>query len=123
MLHLFAQAPATEPSTRLHPEPVTRLASLRNALRVVDEFGGGPASDCDPGDFDEDVSARWESAAEAARRCFDRRSAELVGAASAGLEAVSVQRERGLDASAAALRIIAEELKTGLRDLERIFTR
>jgi len=118
MLHLFAQAPEPQPSPRLYPEPVTRLASLRNALRVVDDFGGGPAPD-----FDDEVSARWESAAEAARRCFDRRSAELVGAATAGLEAVSAQRDQGLDASVAALRIIADELKTGLRDLERIFTR
>lgn len=119
MLHLSTPDQAPEPSPRLHPEPVTRLASLRNALRAVDEFGGGPAPDLD----DEDVSARWESAAGAARRCFDRRSAELVGAASAGLEAVSVQREHGVDVSAAALRVIAEELKAGLKDLERIFTR
>lgn len=118
MLHLFAEAPDPKPSKRLHPEPVTRLASLRNALRVVDEFGGGPASD-----FDDDLSARWESADEAARRCFDRRSAELVGVAAAGLEAVSFQREHGLDASVTALRVIAGELKTGLQDLERIFTR
>jgi hypothetical protein len=118
MLHLFAEAPAPQPQERLHPEPVTRLASLRNALRVVDEFGGGPADD-----FDDEISARWESADEAARRCFDRRSAELVSVASAGLEAVSFQRERGLDASLAALRVVADELKTGLKDLERIFTR
>lgn len=118
MLHLFAQAPASQPRDRLHPEPVTRLASLRNALRAVNEFGGGPADDCD-----DEISERWESADEAARRCFDRRSAELVSVASAGLEAVSFQRERGLDASVAALRVIADELKTGLEDLERIFTR
>ena len=118
MLHLFAQAPAPQPSERLHPEPVTRLASLRNALRVVDDFGGGPASD-----MDDELSERWESAGEAARRCFDRRSAELVGAATAGLEAVSFQRDRGTDASVAALRVIAEELKTGLRDLERVLSR
>ncbi|MFP5330026.1 MAG: hypothetical protein ACLGHC_07830 [Alphaproteobacteria bacterium] len=118
MLHLFASVAEPQPIERLHPEPVTRLASLRSALRVVDEFGGGPASD-----FDEEVSARWESADEAARRCFDRRSAELVAGASAGMEAVFAQRERGLDASVAALQVIAEELKTGLKDLERIFTR
>ncbi len=118
MLHLFAQSQASEPSHRLHPEPVTRVASLRNALRLVDEFGGGPASD-----FDDRLSARWESAGEAAKRCFDRRSAELVSLASAGLEAVSFQREQGLDASVAALRIIADELKAGLTDLERIFVR
>jgi hypothetical protein len=118
MLHLFAEAPAPQPSERLHPEPVTRLASLRNALRVVDEFGGGPADDCD-----DEISARWESADEAARRCFDRRSAELVAVAASGLEAMSFQRERGLDASVAALRVIAGELKTGLADLEKILSR
>lgn len=118
MLHLFAEAPSPQPSERLHPEPVTRLASLRNALRVVDEFGGGPADD-----LDDEISERWESADEAARRCFDRRSAELVGVAAAGLEAVSFQREQGHDASVAAIRVIAEELKIGLKDLERIFTR
>ena len=118
MLHLFAQAQAPQPSERLHPEPVTRLASLRNALRVVDDFGGGPASD-----VDDEISARWESADEAARRCFDRRSAELVGVATAGLEAVSFQREQGTEVSVAALRVIAGELKTGLADLQRILSR
>ena len=118
MLHLFAQAPAPQPAERLHPEPVTRLASLRNALRVVDEFGGGPADDSD-----DQISARWESADGAAKRCFDRRSAELVAVATAGLEAVSFQREQGLDASVMALRVIADELKTGLTDLQRILSR
>jgi len=118
MLHLFAKSAAPQPSEPVHPEPVTRLASVRNALRVVDEFGGGPADD-----LDDEISARWESADEAARRCFDRRSAELVAVASAGLEAVSFQREQGLDASVAALRVIAGELKAGLKDLERIFAR
>jgi hypothetical protein len=118
MLHLFAQAPAPQPAERLHPEPVTRLASLRNALRVVDDFGGGPASD-----FDDDISARWESADEAARRCFDRRSAEQLAAAPVGLDAGSAQRDQGHDASVTALRVIADELKTGLKDLERIFSR
>ena len=118
MLHLFAQSPVPAPSERLHPEPVTRLASIRNALRVVDDFGGGPAPD-----IDDELSERWESAAEAAKRCFDRRSAELVGAATAGLEAVSFQREQGLDASVAALRVIGHELQAGLTDLQRILSR
>ena len=72
MLHLFAHEPAPQTPERLHPEPVTRLASLRNALRVVDDFGGGPAPD-----LDDELSELWESAGGAARRCFDRRSAEL----------------------------------------------
>ena len=118
MLHLFAEAPSPQQEERLHPEPVTRLASLRNALRVVDDFGGGPASDCD-----DQISERWESAGEAAKRCFDRRSAELVAVATAGLEAVSFQREQGLDASVAALRVIGDELRSGLTDLQHILSR
>jgi hypothetical protein len=118
MLHLFAHEPAAQPSERLHPEPVTRLASLRNALRVVDDFGGGPAPD-----LDDELSERWESADGAAKRCFDRRSADLLAVATAGLDAVSFQRELGLDASVAALRVIAGELKTGLIDLEQVLKR
>ena len=118
MLHLSPKSPAPQPPHRRHPEPVTRLASLRNALSVVDQFGGGPASD-----FDDQASDGWDVAGEPAKRCFDRRSAELVTMASAGLEAVSFQREQGVDASVAALRVIADELRTGLKDLERIFTR
>lgn len=118
MLHLSAQSFESKPAQRRHPEPVTRLASLRNALRAVDEFGGGPAPD-----FDDEAADCWDDSGEAARRCFDRRSAELVAVATAGLGAVSVQREHGLDTSVAALRVIAGELRTGLQDLERIFTR
>ena len=118
MLNLFADARAPRPSERLRPEPVTRLASLRTALRVVDGFGGGPAPD-----FDDQAAQAWDSASEPARRCFDRGSAELVAAASAGLEAVAVQQELGLDTSDAALRVIADELREGVEDLERIFTR
>jgi len=118
MLHLSHQAEAPKPAERSHPEPVTRLASLRNALRAVDQFGGGPAPD-----FDEEATDRWDGSSEASRRCFDRRSAELVSVATAGLDAISVQREHGLDASVAALRVIAAELRSGLQDLERIFRR
>ena len=118
MLHLSSQSPAPQPSHRPHPEPVTRLASLRNALSVVDQFGGGPASD-----FDDDAADCWDGAGDPAKRCFDRRSAELVAVATVGLEAVSFQREQGVDASVAALRVIADELRTGLKDLERIFSR
>ena len=118
MLHLSAQSPAPKPAERLHPEPVTRLASLRNALRVVDEFGGGPASD-----FDDEAADQWDGLGEPTKRCFDRRSSELVAVATAGLEAVSFQREQGLDASIAAMRVIAGELRSGLEDLKRLLDR
>ena len=118
MLHLSEQSPEPKTVERGYPEPVTRLASLRNALRLVDDFGGGPAPD-----FDDRAADCWDDSGEAARRCFDRRSAELVAVATAGLGTVSAQRQQGLETSVAALRVIAGELRTGLQDLERIFTR
>ena len=118
MLHLSAKNPDQQPQERLHPEPVTRLASLRNALRVVDEFGGGPASD-----FDDEAADQWDGMGEPTKRCFDRRSGELVAVATAGLEAVSYQREQGLDVSIAAMRVIAAELRFGLEDLKRLLDR
>jgi hypothetical protein len=118
MLDTSAQIPDPQPSERLRPEPVARLASLRSALRVVDEFGGGPAPD-----FDDDAADLWDCAGEPAKRCFDRRSAELIAVATAGLEAVSAQREQGLETSIAAMRVIAGELRGGLEDLKRLLDR
>jgi hypothetical protein len=116
MLHLFAEAPAPQPSERLRPEPVTRLASLRNALRVVDEFGGGPADDCD-----EQISVRWESAAKAAKRCFDRRSAEMIAVATTGLELIAERQKDGIDINPAAKQVIADELRDGFDKLQKLF--
>ena len=115
MLHLLPDT-LPESSPGLAPEPVTRLASLRNALRVVDEFGGGPASDFD----EQELSCNWEGASDAQRRCFDRRSATLIAVATAGLEVVSANREQGGDANAAALRLLADEIRKGLDGLERL---
>jgi hypothetical protein len=117
MLHLIPEfAPDFEPS--LHPEPVSRMASLRNALRIADSFGGGPASDVD--DDDDQTSARWASAGEAAKRCFDRRSAELIAMATDGLQVVAEQQALGKHASPAAMGTIAAELRSGMAALNAL---
>lgn len=116
MLHLVPEfAPDFEPTP--HPEPVARLASLRNALRVVDEFGGGPAPDFED---DDQLAARWESAGEAAKRCFDRRSAELVAVATAGLELISERQQDGGDAHPAAKQVVAGDLRGGFERLQKL---
>ena len=122
MLHLlpesdFAAAPAAVPGTV--PEPLTRIASIRNALRVVDQFGGGPASDFDV----DELSGGWEDASDAERRCFDRRSAALVALASDGLEVVAGHREQGGDTNPAALRLLADQIRDGLAGLEALIRR
>lgn len=112
----FIPQPAPEPAPAPAPEPVIRLASLRNALRVVDQFGGGPASDFE---LDE-LSGDWNEASEAERRCFDRRSAALLAVATAGLDVVSSHRELGSDVNPAALELLADEIRAGLEDIERL---
>ena len=115
MLNLIPQ-PAPNPAPQPAPEPVLRLAILRKALLAVDEFGGGPASDFDV----DEVSANWTKASEAERRCFDRRSDALMAVASAGLHVASSHRQIGSDVSPAALQLLADEIRTGLADIERL---
>lgn len=115
MLNLLPQ-PATESAPQPAPEPVIRLASLHNALRFVDQFGGGPASDFDI----EELAGGWDEASAAERRCFDRRSAALLAVASAGLEVVARHREIDSDVSPAALQHLADEIRAGIDDIERL---
>jgi len=117
MLHLVPEfAPDFEPKT--YPEPIARLASLRNALRIVDEFGGGPASDFED---DDQLAARWESAAEAAKRCFDRRSAEMIAVATTGLELIADRQHDGSEVNPAAKQVIADELRSDFDKLQKLF--
>ena len=117
MLHLVPEfSPDFEPKT--YPEPIARVASLRNALRVVDDFGGGPASDFED---DDQLTARWESAGEAAKRCFDRRSAEMVAVATTGLELIADRQEDGSKVNPAARQVIADELRDGFDKLQKLF--
>ncbi len=115
MLNLLSQ-PATESAPNPAPEPVFRLASLHHALRVVDQFGGGPASDFDIDGFAQD----WAEASPAEQRCFDRRSAGLLAVASAGLEVVANHREIGSDVSPAAMQLLADEIRSSIADIERL---
>lgn len=113
MLHLLPQ-PGPEPQPLAYAEAVSRLASVRHALRLVDGFGGGPASDL-PGD--EDVASAWPQAGEARQRTFDKRSGRLVGAAAAGLEALLAQRDAGRDPHQAASHALVEEIRRELKEV------
>ena len=115
MLHFLPQDfdPAPAPFT----EAAARLASIRNALRLVDPFGGGPASDLS----DEEIAAGWANSDEATRRCFDTRSERTIGAATAGLEAIVNIRECGRTAHDVAIDQVAEAIRGGLADLSDLF--
>ena len=116
MLHLSAQ-PQLEESPLAYSEAVSRLASVRHAIRLVEPFGAGPAADtCD----DESVAAAWEGAGEAQRRLFDRRSARMVDSAAAGIEALLIESREGREPNSAASEALVNEIRRELREVAGI---
>ena len=112
MLHLLAQ----DETPRGYAEAVSRLASVRHALRLVDGgFSAGPEAD-----LDDEVAAAWPQAGEARQRCFDRRSARLVGTAAAGIEALLGQRHEGREPHVMASKTLVDEIRRELRDVAGI---
>src|SRR5437763_16039781 len=95
MLHLLPHdQPEGQPVPEAYAEAVSRLASVRHALRLVEPFAGGPAPDVDD---DTPLAAAWDEAGETKRRWFDNRSARLVGATAAGVEALLGRRKGGAE--------------------------
>ena len=114
MLNLI---PQHEPEARPdYAEAVSRLASVRHALRLVDTgFSEGPQDD-----LDERVAADWPQAGQARRRCFDRRSARLVGMAATGIEALLSQRQKQREPHRLASETLVAEIRRELRDVAGI---
>ena len=116
MLHLAPVAPQHD-SPQPYAEAVARLASIRHALRLVDPFGAGPASDPVEG---EAIGVLWAEAPAARRRCFDARSERVIAATAEGLEALLATRDAGLEPNPAASARLAEEIRLGLEDVSRL---
>jgi hypothetical protein len=106
-----------EPSAPAYAEAVSRLASIRHAIALVEPFGGGPASD--PTE-DEAIATTWDQAGAAKQRCFDRRSGKLVGAATAGFEALLAARASGRGPNVEASRAVVDEIRRELHDIANI---
>ncbi len=114
MLNLIPQAEPETPA--VYAEAVSRLASVRHALRLVD--GGlcaGPEAD-----RDEAVAERWDSASEAKQRWFDRRSGQLVGTTATGIEALLGQRNAGKEPHVLACKTMVDEIRRELREIAHI---
>ena len=116
MLHLLADA-RIEQTPQPYAEALARLAGIRHALRLVDPFGGGPASD--PAD-DERIADAIDQASESKRRCFDARSGRVVASTAAGLEALLAEHADKRDPNPAASRRIADEIRAGLEDVSKL---
>lgn len=116
MLHLVP-VPSPDSTGRPYAEAVSRLASVRHAMRLVEPFGHGPASD--PAE-DEALSAAWDRANLARRQWFDNRSQHLVGAAAEGLEALLAVRQQDREPHAEASKALAEQIRRELADVARV---
>ena len=119
MLHL-QPIPQLDNEPKPYAEAVARLASIRHALRLVDDFGGGPASD--PAG-DDQVAAAWDEAGNVRRGLFDRRSSATVSATAAGLEALMAEHRHGRTPHEEASRTMVEEIRRELEDISRIVLR
>jgi hypothetical protein len=119
MLNLPAQ-PTPNESPLPYAEAVSRLASVRHALWLVEPFGAGPASD--PA-ADEAVAARWDSAGEARHHLFDRKSERLIGAAAAGIEALMIESQEGREPNEAANHALVEQIRRELQEVAGIVLR
>jgi hypothetical protein len=115
MLH-FLPEPSSDPRPLAYAEAVSRLASVRHALRLVEPFAG-PASDLND---DEAVAGAWKDAGQAKQRQFDRRSGALVGAAAAGLEALLIERQQGREPHDEATQAMVEQIRRELQDVAGI---
>ena len=114
MLSLIPHAQSEEPLD--YAEAVSRLASVRHALRLVDGgFSEGPGDD-----LDESIARAWPNAGSARHHWFERRSSRLVGQTAAGIEALLGARHEGREPHREANRTLVDEIHRELRDLAGI---
>ena len=113
MLHLFPD-PSAFSRPKAYTEAVARLASVRQALRLVDPFGAGPASDLDE---EAAMASAWHDAGEPKQRLFGSRSAQLVGATAAGVEALLDERDNGRQPHAEASKALVDQIRRELAEV------
>ena len=119
MLHLLPVPESIETSAaspEASPEALAKLAGIRHALRLVDPFGGGPASDVSN---DDEVALAWAGASHATNRRVDESTTRIAGAASAGIDALLAARASGQEPNEAASQRLAEEIRQGLEEIAR----
>ena len=116
MLNLVPQ-PDPQPRPEPYAEAVARLATVRHALRLVDPFGGGPASDVDD---DGAVATAWDCVGDAQRRWFDARSGRLVEATAAGVEALLAEKQAGREPHEEAGKALVEQIRRELAEVSKV---
>ena len=117
MLHIVPESLPEPVAQEPYAEALARLAGIRHALRLVDPFAGGPASDPDE---EEKISVALARAGRPRQRCFDNLTSATVSAAAAGLEALLAERSVGRTPHQAASHELTEEIRESLKQVSRL---
>jgi hypothetical protein len=118
MLHFLPLADAEPATPAPYAEAMARLASVRQALRLVDMTAGAEA----PAAPEEmDFAQVWPAASPATIRCFDARTSGTANGAAAGLEAMLELQTMGRRPNPAAVAVLSEEIRDGLDEIARLF--
>ena len=115
MIHFLPDSASATETPAPYAEAVARLASIRQALRIVEMMEGKPARPAEEIGFE----PAWPLADEPVRRCFESRSLKTANGAAAGLEALIGCPPEA--AHPAAVGVLADDIRAGIEDLERLF--
>src|SRR3954452_5017483 len=106
---MLSVVPPHEPEARpkAYAEAVSRLASVRHALRLVDGgFAAGPLDD-----LDANIATAWPAASAAPQHWFDRQSERLVATAAAGIEPLLGEPNEGREPHREANRVLLDQIR------------
>ena len=112
MIHFLPDSSNATETGAPYADAMARLASVRQALRLVEMMEGKPARPASEITFEQVLPPLSEPA----RRCLEERSARTAGAAAAGIEILLCG-----EANRAAVDVLAEDIRSGLRDIEQLF--
>jgi hypothetical protein len=118
MLHFLPIVDAESVTPAPYAEAVARLASVRQALRLIDMTAGAQAPATPT---DRDFAQVWPVAAPSTVRAFNAWTSRTANGAAAGLEAMVDLQNAGGAANPAAVAVLSEEIRNGLEDIARLF--
>ena len=115
MIH-FVPDSASQPVQAPYAEAISRLAGLRQALRLVEDLAGmepsPPAKESQVATLDGEAKKAW----------FDARSARAVAGSAAGLEAIAALNADGGQPHPAAAEHLARDIRERLEELGAVLS-
>ena len=118
MLHFLPVHDAESVTPAPYAEAIARLASVRQALRLIDMTAGAQVPTT-PTEID--FAQVWPAAAPSTMRAYDARTSRTANGAAAGLEAMVELQTSGQAVNPAAVAVLSDEIREGLEEIARLF--